>query len=213
MPPPFDIVPNLLRGLVVTIELTIGSVAVAIIVSMIAGLGRVSRFSLIRIVTGLYVEIFRGTSILVQLFWLFYVLPFFGIMLPALLTGILGLGLNGGAYGSEIVRGAIVAVPRGQTEAAIALNMTRAQRMLRIILPQAVPMMLPPLGNLSIELFKLTAIASLITLNELTFHAYNLMMVVGRHTEIFTILLLVYFAVGYPITLVFRKIERSIRLP
>jgi len=208
-----DIAPNLLRGLVVTIELTIGSVALAIIFAMIAGLGRISRFSLIRIATGFYVEIFRGTSILVQLFWLFYVLPFFGIMLPPLLTGILGLGLHGGAYGSEIVRGAIVAVPKGQTEAAIALNMTRTQRMFRIILPQAILMMLPPFGNLSIELFKLTAIASLITLNELTFHAYNLTMVVGRQTEIFTLLLIIYFAVGYPFTLFMRKIERSFRLP
>jgi polar amino acid transport system permease protein len=213
MPPPFDILPPLLRGLSTTVVLTAGTVTLAIIFSMLSGLGRISRFSAIRIIAGFYVEIFRGTSALVQLFWLFYVLPLLGITLSPLMTGIIGLGLHGGAYGSEIVRGAVLAVPKGQTEAAIALNMTRSQRMLRVILPQAIRMMLPPFSNLSIELLKLTALTSLITLHDLTFEAYNLTMVVGRHTEIFTFLLMIYFMVGYPMILFMRRIERTFHLP
>lgn len=114
-------------------------------------------------------EVFRGTSALVQLFWFYFVLPMFGMKLPALLVGIVVLGANAGAYGAEVVRGAILAVPAGQREAAVALNLTRARTIWRIILPQAVPAMLPPTGNLLIELLKNTALVSLITITDLTF--------------------------------------------
>jgi polar amino acid transport system permease protein len=103
------------------------------------------------------------------MFWFYFALPHFGIVLPAFAVAVITMGLNYGAYASEIVRSSILAIPKGQTEAAIALNMTPRQRMWRVILPQAFRLMLPGFGNISIELLKGTALVSLITLNDLTY--------------------------------------------
>ncbi len=135
----------------------------------------------------LYVEIFRGTSALVQLFWLFFVLPQFGVMIDAFAVAVLALGLNVGAYGSEVVRGAIKSVARGQWEASIALNMSRAQMLRRIILPQAFIAMIPPWGNLFIELLKSTALVSLITLSDLAFRAQQMNQTTLKTLPIFTL--------------------------
>lgn len=159
-----------------------------------------------------YVEVFRGTSALVQLFWFYFVLPMFGMKLPALLVGIVVLGANAGAYGAEVVRGAILAVPAGQREAAVALNLTRARTIWRIILPQAVPAMLPPTGNLLIELLKNTALVSLITITDLTFRGQLLRSETLRTTEIFTLVLLLYFAVALVITGGIRMLERRFKV-
>ncbi|CPI22946.1 binding-protein-dependent transport system inner membrane protein [Bordetella pertussis] len=155
---------------------------------------------------------FRGTSALVQLFWFYFVLPMFGMKLPALLVGIVVLGANAGAYGAEVVRGAILAVPAGQREAAVALNLTRARTIWRIILPQAVPAMLPPTGNLLIELLKNTALVSLITITDLTFRGQLLRSETLRTTEIFTLVLLLYFAVALVITGGIRMLERRFKV-
>src|SRR5690606_13742339 len=118
----------------------------------------------VRAVARVYMEFFRGTSILVQLFWLFYAMPILtGYQLDKLFAGILALGLNLGAYGSEVVRGAVQAVPPGQREAAVALNFSPYQRMRYVILPQAFVEMVPPMNNLLIELLKATSLLSAIT--------------------------------------------------
>ncbi|CPJ10695.1 binding-protein-dependent transport system inner membrane protein [Bordetella pertussis] len=132
--------------------------------------------------------------------------------LPALLVGIVVLGANAGAYGAEVVRGAILAVPAGQREAAVALNLTRARTIWRIILPQAVPAMLPPTGNLLIELLKNTALVSLITITDLTFRGQLLRSETLRTTEIFTLVLLLYFAVALVITGGIRMLERRFKV-
>ena len=137
IPPPFDLLPTLWRGVGVTIELTLLATALAFFVSFIIGFGRLSKFKPIRAIATVYVEVFRGTSLLVQLFWAFFVLPHFGLSLTPMHAGILVLGLNYGAYGSEIVRSTILSIPKAQTEAGIALNMTPRQIMLKVILPQA----------------------------------------------------------------------------
>ncbi|HEX5477774.1 MAG TPA: amino acid ABC transporter permease, partial [Burkholderiales bacterium] len=142
----------LLRGLGVTLEITAAAAALAILIALAAGLARLSRSRWLRWPASVYVEVFRGTSALVQLFWFYFVLPFFGVELSAFAAGTLVLALNTGAYGSEVVRGAVQAVPRGQREAAAALNLGRLQALRRVILPQALPAMLPPAGNLAIEL-------------------------------------------------------------
>src|SRR5690606_242356 len=111
----------------------------------------------LRAVSTAYVELFRGTSVLVQLFFLYFALPHFGLRLTALSAGVAALGLNAGAYGAEVVRGAMAGVPRGQRDAAQALGFSERQIRLRILLPQALPAMLPPAGNLLIELLKNTA--------------------------------------------------------
>lgn len=108
-----DIVPKILPGVIVTIEILLAASCLAIVVAFIAGLGRISRFAFIRRITAVYVELFRGTSLLVQLFWIFFALPAFGFQFTPFLAGVVALGLNYGAYGSEIVRGAIMAIPQG----------------------------------------------------------------------------------------------------
>ncbi|MDQ4077453.1 MAG: ectoine/hydroxyectoine ABC transporter permease subunit EhuC, partial [Chloroflexota bacterium] len=208
--PPFDLLPFLLRGLRTTLEVTLFAAILALIVAIIAGAARSSDNPVVRAISGFYVEIFRGTSVLVQMFWIFFVLPRppFNLELSPFVAGVLALGLNVGAYGAEVVRGAINAVPRGQVEAAIALNFSPMQRLFRIILPQAMVRIIPPFGNLLIELLKATALVSLITLSDVTFQALSLRQTVGRTTEIFVLLLLLYFAIAYPLTLGVRWFER-----
>ncbi|HUR44021.1 MAG TPA: ectoine/hydroxyectoine ABC transporter permease subunit EhuC, partial [Aestuariivirga sp.] len=133
----------ILQGALVTIELTLMGSALALLMAFLAGLGRLSRFGAVRALATAYIEFFRGTSIFVQLFWAYFVLPFFGITLTPLQAGVLALGLNVGAYGAEVVRGAIKSIGREQHEACIALNFSRRQSMRHIILPQALLLMLP----------------------------------------------------------------------
>jgi polar amino acid transport system permease protein len=202
---------RLLDGLAVTLHVTAGGAAVAAVAALFAGLARLSRFRALVWPAVAYIETFRGTSALVQLFWFFFVLPFFGIELGAMATGILVLGLNTGAYGAEVVRGAILALPRGQLDAAAALNMNRWQTLRRVVLPQAVVAMLPPAGNLVIELLKNSALVSLIAITELTFSAQVVRSATLRSAEIFTLVLLLYFAVALCITGGFRALERRVR--
>jgi len=210
LPAPFDLLPTLLLGLEITLKLTLTGAALALLVAIVAGVLRASPFWIVRAVVGFYIEVFRGTSVLVQMFWVFYVFPrLFDLSLGPFEAGVLALGLNVGAYGAEVVRSSIAAVPKGQTEAAVALNMTPFLRLRRVIFPQAVRMMIPPLGNLLIELLKVTSLASFITIAELTFQARQLRLAAGsRSPEIFSMLLLVYFVIAYTLTLGVRYLER-----
>src|SRR5262245_41827711 len=117
-----ELVRPLLDGAAVTAEITALSIVVALLVAFPVGLARLSTVGPVRWLAGAYVEVFRGTSVLVQMFWFFFALPAFGVRLTPVAAGVLALGLNVGAYGAEIVRGAVKAVPRGQLEAATALN-------------------------------------------------------------------------------------------
>jgi polar amino acid transport system permease protein len=198
---------SLFQGAAVTVEVTVLAAAVALAVAFAAGLCRLSRNILIRGGAAVYVEVLRGTSALVVMFWMYFALPFLGVQLTALQAGVLALGLSYGAYGAEVVRGAIRQVPRSQWEGALALNMTAAQRMVRVILPQAVIAMLPPMGNLVVDLLKATSLVSLITLSDLTFHGRLLQNSIGRPTEIFLAVLAVYFLMSYTLTLGVRRLE------
>lgn len=199
--------PQLLQGAVITIQITFLAAILAIFMAFSTGLARLSSSWIPRKIAGVYIEIFRGTSALVQLFWLFFVLPFFGITLSAFQVAVLGLGLNIGAYGAEVVRGAILSIPRGQYEAATALNMSKTLAMRRIILPQAAVAMLPPWGNLLIELLKSTAMVSLITMSDLTFRAYQLNQTTFDTARIFTLVLALYFVISLLITAAVRLTE------
>lgn len=206
-----ELLPILLEGMLVTVECLIVSAILTFIIAFLAGFGRLSKHGFIRKTTMVYVEIFRGTSLLVQMFWFYFALPFFGIQLTAFAAGVIAMGLNYGAYASEIVRSSILAIPKGQTEAAIALNMTPGQRMRRVILPQAIRLMLPGFGNLSIELIKGTALVSLITLSDLTYQAMMLRSAnVGLTAEIFTMLLILYFILALPLIILSRWFERKV---
>jgi polar amino acid transport system permease protein len=203
-------VAQLLPGALVTVEITAVAALLALVAAVVAGIGRISEHRLIRWVAGAYVEVFRGTSVLVQLFWLFFALPGLGIRLSPFMVAVLGLGLNVGAYGSEVVRGAILAVPRAQTDAAIALNMTRRQRLLRVILPQAAVAMLPPFGNLLIQLLKGTSLVSLITISELTFEGQQIRSLTGQSGPVFALILVFYFLLAYPIIRLVRLCETRV---
>ena len=140
-----------------------------------------------------YIEFFRGTLLLVQLFWAYYVLPFFGISLEAFTAGVVALGLNFGAYGAEIVRAGILAVPKGQWEAAHSLNFTPAKRIKRIIIPQIFPIILPPAANLTVELLKATALVALVTVVDLTFEAKQINSITWLSAQCFGTALLIYY--------------------
>jgi polar amino acid transport system permease protein len=199
--------PGLLEGTRITIMVALLGSALAVAAGLAAGLARLYAPAPIRWLAATYIEVFRGTSALVQLFWLFFVLPQFGLSLEPFTVAVLGLGLNVGAYGSEVVRGAIQAVPRGQWEASTALNMTRPQMLRRIILPQAFVAMVPPWGNLFIELLKSTALVSLITLGDLAFRAQQMNQTTMRTIPIFTLVLLIYLAISLAITIGMRSLE------
>jgi len=208
--PPFDLLPDLVGGLVVTLQVTVGGALVALVMAFAGGLGRRASSRAIRWGASVYIEVFRGTSALVQLFWVYFVLPFFGLALEPLAAGILVLGLNIGAYGAEVVRGAIQAVPVGQREAAVALGFSPRRTLWAILVPQALPIMVPPFGNLLIELLKGTALVSLITLSDLTFAAQTLRADTLRTAEIFSLVLLLYFAVAVVLNTGMRRLERRL---
>jgi polar amino acid transport system permease protein len=200
--------PVLLRGLLTTLEVALVAIVLAALIALPSGLARARGPAWMRWPAAVYVEIFRGTSALVQLFWFYFVLPLFGLELSAYTAGVLVLALNTGAYGAEVVRGAVAAVPREQQEAAQALGLHPARTLYRVILPQAVPLMLPPAGNLAIELVKNSALVSLITIHELTFSAQLLRAETLRSAELFSLVLLLYFGVAMVIMLPMRALER-----
>jgi polar amino acid transport system permease protein len=199
---------ELARGLGLTLALTVCAAAVALVAALAAGLARGAAALPVRWAAAVYVEVFRGTSALVQLFWLYFVLPFAGVRLDAFAAGVAVLGLNAGAYGAEVVRGAINGVPAGQRDAAAALNLSRVQTLLRIILPQAMPAMIPPAGNIAIELLKNTALVSVISVHELTFTAQLLRASTLKTGLIFSVVLALYFAAATLIARVVRRLER-----
>ena len=202
-------VPGLLQGAVLTAKITVLGALLAVAMGVLAALGKLYGPLLVRWLANIYIEIFRGTSALVQLFWLFFVLPHFGITLEPITAAVIGLGLNLGAYGAEVVRGAVQAVPRGQWEASTALNMTRAMALRRIVLPQAFVAMIPPWGNLFIELLKATSLVSLITITDLTFKAKGISDVTLRTAEVFNVALVIYLCIALVITYAMRTLERS----
>ncbi|MDT7729298.1 MAG: polar amino acid transport system permease protein [Actinomycetota bacterium] len=205
-----QILSSILEGLGTTIWAALGGIALTIVLSFVAGLALLSPVRSVRFVSRLYVEVFRGTSEVVQLFWLFFVLPaLVGFKLVPLFAGVLVLGLNHGAYGAEIVRGAVNSVPRAQYEGAVALNLTPAQRMFRVLLPQAVVEMLPPFNNLFIQLLKSTALLSFISAGEITERGELLRPVFGSEiVTIYGIELVLYLLLAVAITVIMRALER-----
>ncbi|MEL0636693.1 ectoine/hydroxyectoine ABC transporter permease subunit EhuC [Marinomonas sp. TI.3.20] len=205
-----EIVSVLLQGAIVTIKIVAMALPLAALMAFIFGLTRLYAPSPIKQIAVLYIEFFRGTSALIQLYWIYFVLPFFGISIDAMTAGVVALGLNIGAYGTEVVRGAIQSVPKGQYEASVALNFTSTQRVWHIILPQALVNMIPPFGNLAIELVKATSLVSLITIGDLTFKAKALADMTLQVGEIFGVVLVLYFLMAQCLSLFFRYLEKRL---
>ena len=200
---------RIISGTLVTIALTLLSALLAVAIALAAGLMKLSPNPVIRGTAVVYIEIFRGTSLLVQLFWIFYVLPLFGLTLDKFTAGFVAVGMNLGAYGAEVVRGAIQSVPKGQHEAARAINMTPSQRMRRIIIPQAILIMLPPWGNLFIELLKGTALVALIAVTDLMFQVKQINGTTFLSIQSFGTALVIYYILArFGITPLMRWVER-----
>ncbi|MFG2571157.1 ectoine/hydroxyectoine ABC transporter permease subunit EhuC [Streptomyces sp. NPDC048481] len=197
-----------LPGVWITVQVTFLSAVLAAAVSFGIGLARGSRLWIVRFVAGVYFEVFRGMSALVLMFWMFFALPLFGWQLEPLWAGVSALGLTYGAYGSEIVRGSLAAVPTAQKEAGVALDFTRWQRLRLIELPQAWPEMMPPFNNLLIELLKGTALVSVITVADMTFAGNLLRLGTNETTPVYTLLLVLYFLLAFVITRGMRMLER-----
>lgn len=207
-----ELLPLLLEGTLVTIKITALAALLAAVLALLASLAKLSPLRPLRWIANIYIEVFRGTSLLVQLFWLFFVLPLppFNITMTPYTVAVLGLGLNIGAYGAEVMRGAFSSVPRGQIEAAIALNLPPWHRFFSIVLPQALVNAIPPFTNLLIELLKGSSLVSLITLADLTFRADQLVQSTFRSTEIFSLSLLIYFLLAQTIAYAMRMLEKQL---
>jgi polar amino acid transport system permease protein len=207
-----ELLPLLAQGTLVTIEIAISATLLAIVMAFVATALRTAPWAPLRWLGHAYVEVFRGTSLLVQLFWFFFVLPLppFHIELTPFTVAIVGLGLHYGAYGAEILRGALQSVPGAQFEAAIALNLSPLRRFRRIVLPQALVIALPPATNLMIELLKGTSLVSLITLSDLTFRARQLDEATLKTALIFSLTLAIYFVLAQLLATAMRHFERKV---
>lgn len=197
-------------GVLITMKLFFGAAVLALVMSVVAGLLRLAPWRIVRLITACYVEVFRGTSLVVQLFWLYFALPSLGLSLDPFPVAVIALGLCFGAYGSEVVRGAIRSVPQAQYEAALALNMSAIERLRSVIFPQAIVLMLPPYTNILIQLLKSTAAASFITIPELTFRATSLNQVTFATVPIFATVLTVYFLLAFAISRFMRGLEHRV---
>ncbi|MER9337950.1 ectoine/hydroxyectoine ABC transporter permease subunit EhuC [Mesorhizobium sp. M0293] len=206
-----EFLPVILAGVVLTIKLTLLGSLLATVVAFAVGFARLSKAACLRIPARLFMEFFRGTSMIVQLFWAYFVLPLVGVSLTPFQAGVLILGLNSGAYMSEIVRGGMLALPREQYEACIALNLGRWQRLRYVFLPQALPLMIPPFSNSAVELLKSTSIVSLISLSDITFRAQTVRTQTGDATVPFITILIIYFALAMILSTLISSAERRFK--
>jgi polar amino acid transport system permease protein len=200
--------PELFAGLRLTVGMTFGSMAIALVLGLILALGRISASAWLRMPVVAFVELIRGSPLLLQLFYIYYVLPAFGLRMTPIEAGLLGLGINYGAYLSEVFRAGIAAVSAGQREAAESLGMSGVQTMRFIILPQAWRIVIPPTGNYFVSLFKDTALVSTISIAELMFQGQLIASDTFRYMRIYSIIFVIYVAISIPASMGVRWLER-----
>lgn len=203
--------PLLLSGLEETVVLTVISMALGLILGLLVALCRV-RFTWSRPIIVTYVEMFRTTPILVQLIWIYDVLPGVGLRLNPFWSAVVALALNLGAYLSEIFRAGVLSVAKGQTQAGLALGMTRVQVARVVVLPQALRRVIPPLASIWVGLFKDTSLASAIAVAELSYQANKLAVQTYRPVEILTAVAVAYFVVTYPQARIARSLSTRLRV-
>lgn len=209
-----EILPSLLAATVVTFQATIGGFALALVGGLFLAMLRMSPWRWVRRITSGFVEVVRSTPLLIQLFVSFYiVMPRLGLPSVALVAGILGLGIHYSTYFSEVYRAGITGVPRGQWEAATALNMTASQKWTRIILPQAIPPVIPALGNYLISMFKETPVLFVITVVELFATALQIAGKNYRFYEPIILVGMIFFALSYPASMLVRRLEARLARP
>jgi polar amino acid transport system permease protein len=202
---------ELAHGALVTVEITIGAIVLGCLVGLAVGLGRLDpKRRVIYAACTAYVGFIRGTPLLVQLFIWFFGLPHFGINLPAFFCGVVGMGMYSGAYVSEIVRGAIQSIDRGQMEAARSLGMPYRIAMREIVIPQAAIRMIPPLGNEFIALIKNSSLVSLLTIADLMHEGQKIISTSYRSLEVYLAIALIYFVLTNLTGLMLRGAERRL---
>lgn len=203
-----EIMPTLIEGLKLTIVITVLSAMVAAGLGLFFAITRRSRSGWVARPVSLFVEFIRGTPLLVQLYFIFYVLPDVGILLPPLVAGVIGMGLHYATYTAEVYRAGIENVPRGQWEAARATNLTMPQTWLHVIIPQAVPPMIPALANYLIAMFKETPLLSAITVLELMNQAKSVANSNYRYIEPMTLVGAFFLAMSLLSVIMLRWLER-----
>ena len=203
---------DIAHGTLVTVEVTAGAIALGCLIGLMVGLGRLDpRRRLVYGSCTAYVSFVRGTPLLVQLFIWFFGLPHFGINLPAFFCGVVGMGMYSGAYVSEIVRGAIQSIERGQMEAARSLGMPYRMAMREIVIPQAAVRMIPPLGNEFIALIKNSSLVSLLTIADLMHEGQKIISTSYRSLEVYLAIALIYFVLTNLTGLALRAVEHRLR--
>ena len=209
--PLYTFFPSLLKGAGITIFISVASMILAITLGLILTLLRLySRLPLSTLASA-YVEIYRGTPLLIQLYILYYGLPNIGISLSPLLAAFLGLGMNYAAYESELYRAGVNAVPKGQMEAALSLGMPKGLAIKRIVMPQAMRIALPGITNDFIALFKDSSLVSVIAMVELTKTYSILAATTLKFFELGLIVAILYFAMSYPLSLLARRLEERLK--
>ncbi len=203
----WQIMPTLLQGFKITIVATVLGAMVAIVIGLVFAVLRMTAPKPIAQMTGFIVEFIRGTPLLVQLYFLFFVLPDIGIRLPALVAGVIGLGIHYGTYIAEVYRAGIENVPRGQWEAAKATNLTTRQAWIHVILPQAIPPMIPALANYMIAMFKETPLLSAITVLELMNQAKSIANSNYRYIEPMTLVGVFFLVISLISVFFLRRLE------
>jgi len=205
-----DYAPTILLGFWLTLKIVVCAIALGIPLGLFLALGRRSHFVFLSFLSTSFIEIFRNTPFIIQVFLFYYVLPFYGLRLPAEYVGILALAAFGSAYFAEIIRAGIDAVPKGQFESARAIGMTDWQSMKNIILPQTLSIVLPPLTNQTLTLIKESAILSTITVHELTMTGLMVQGETFRPFEVFIMVALLYWALNETIATIMRRFEKNI---
>jgi polar amino acid transport system permease protein len=202
---------ELAQGALITVALSVGAIVIGCMVGLLIGLGRLNpRRRVAYALCTAYVAFVRGTPLLVQLFIWFFGLPYLGINLPAFFCGVVGMGMYSGAYVSEIVRGSIQSIERGQMNAARSLGMTERTAMRFVIIPQAVVRMIPPLGNEFIALIKNSSLVSLLTIADLMHEGQKIISVSYRSLEVYMVIALMYFVLTNLTGWLLRTVERRL---
>ncbi|TGD95042.1 amino acid ABC transporter permease [Methylobacterium nonmethylotrophicum] len=203
-----EFVPILLQGVWLTILITVGSLVVSTALGLVWAMMRVSGVPALSFAAATFINVIRGIPIIVQLFYIYFVLPDFGVSLSAVQAGVLGLGLAYSAYQAENFRAAIEAIDRGQVEAAQTIGMGWGLTMRRVLLPQAFRTALPPFGNVMIMMLKDSSQASTITVAELALQGKLIASATFKNTSVFTLVALMYLSLSLPLILIVRHFEK-----
>ena len=196
-----------------TIALTAWSFVIAVVIGLVVCFCRISRAPAVSQVATFYIEVIRGTPLLLQLFYIYYALPDVGIRLPAFEAGVIGLSMNFGAYLAELFRAGIQSIDFGQREAARSLGLSSPQTMRHIILPQAVRVIFPALGNYALVLVKESSLVAVLSVRELMRAGELLASSTFQTMKIFTLVGAIYLVLSYALSLTFRSVEKKLRLP